>query len=367
MKHMSDSVGTTERKKYLDAAKGWGILMVVFGHITKLGNPIDIWFGAYKLAVFYFVSGYLLAMRQSFRKMSTGEYIKKHAKSLLIPYFGYSAFVMLYNVIVGIMKWKSTTDIVKRFLLQAYMTFSFRGISALWFLPTLFFAQVLFIFVIKSRKEIKVLAAVSTAVFTWYASVYFFPMLKQMYEGSTYKIISYPLLALSKGIVGFGFIGMGYLFYFAVIHIKQKHLKGIVGIVAFIATYLLAQRNGGVDLNLMGLGKSQIMFWFNGVLGSAGTILLFEYLENWCKMEFLSFCGRNSLIIMATHGTLGFKGLVINGWKSMYTLSNVAGLRYYLECTGILAELMLIECGVSAVVKNCFPWLEGKPFRKADR
>ena len=92
-------------------------------------------------------------MRQSFRKMSTGEYIKKHAKSLLIPYLGYSAFVMLYNVIVGIMKWKSTTDIVKRFLLQAYMTFSFRGISALWFLPTLFFAQVLFIFVIKSRKE----------------------------------------------------------------------------------------------------------------------------------------------------------------------------------------------------------------------
>ena len=149
------------------------------------------------------------------------------------------------------------------------------GISALWFLPTLFFAQVLFIFVIKSRKEIKVLAAVSTAVFTWYASVYFFPMLKQMYEGSTYKIISYPLLALSKGIVGFGFIGMGYLFYFAVIHIKQKHLKGIVGIVASIATYLLAQRNGGVDLNLMGLGQSQIMFWFNGVLGSAGIILLF--------------------------------------------------------------------------------------------
>ena len=367
MKHMSDSVGTTERKKYLDAAKGWGILMVVFGHITKLGNPIDIWFGAYKLAVFYFVSGYLLAMRQSFRKMSTGEYIKKHAKSLLIPYLGYSAFVMLYNVIVGIMKWKSTTDIVKRFLLQAYMTFSFRGISALWFLPTLFFAQVLFIFVIKSRKEIKVLAAVSTAVFTWYASVYFFPMLKQMYEGSTYKIISYPLLALSKGIVGFGFIGMGYLFYFAVIHIKQKRLKGIVGIVASIATYLLAQRNGGVDLNLMGLGKSQIMFWFNGVLGSAGTILLFEYLENWCKMEFLSFCGRNSLIIMATHGTLGFKGVVINGWKSMYTLSNVAGLRYYLECTGILAELMLIECGVIAVVKNCFPWLEGKTFRKKER
>ena len=364
---MSSSVWITERKKYLDAAKGWGILMVVFGHITKLGNPIDVWFGAYKLAVFYFVSGYLLAMRQSFRKMSTGEYIKKHAKSLLIPYFGYSAFVILYNVIVGIMKWKSSTDIFKRFLLQVYTTVSLRGISALWFLPTLFLAQVIFIFVIKSRKEIKVLAGIGTAVFSWYASVHFFPMLEQMYEGRMYKIISFPLLAISKGIVGFGFVGLGYLFYLAMSRVEQRHLKGIVGIVAFIATYFLAQKNGGVDLNLMYLGKSQIMFWFNGILGSAGTILMFEYLEKWWKMEFLSFCGKNSLIIMATHGTLGFKGLVINGWKSMYTLSNVAGFRYYLECTGILAELMLLECGVIAVVKNCFPWLEGKPFRKTDR
>ena len=39
---MSDSVGTTERKKYLDAAKGWGILMVVFGHITKLGKKLQV-------------------------------------------------------------------------------------------------------------------------------------------------------------------------------------------------------------------------------------------------------------------------------------------------------------------------------------
>lgn len=364
---MSGSTGITERKKYLDAAKGWGILMVVFGHITSLGNPIDIWFGAYKLAVFYFVSGYLLAMRQSFRKMSTGEYIKKHAKSLLIPYFGYSAFVILYNVIVRMMRGKAVVDVIKMVVLQAYTTVCLRGISALWFLPTLFLAQVIFILVIKSRKEVKILAAIGTVVFAWYASAYLFPMLKQTLEGNTYTLVAFPLLAISKGIVGFGFVGLGYMFYFVMLHVKQPHVKGIVGIAAFIATYFLAQRNGGVDLNLMGLGKSQIMFWFNGVLGSAGTILLFEYLEKWWKMEFLSFCGRNSLIIMATHGTLGFKALLINGWKATYGLAEVAGPRYYVECTGILAELILLECGVISVVKKCFPWLEGKPFRKADR
>ena len=211
---MSSSTGITERKKYLDAAKGWGILMVVFGHITSLGNPIDIWFGAYKLAVFYFVSGYLLAMRQSFRKMSTGEYIKKHAKSLLIPYFGYSAFVILYNVIVRMMRGKAAVDVIKMVVLQAYTTVCLRGISALWFLPTLFLAQVIFILVIKSRKEVKILAAIGTVVFAWYASAYLFPMLKQTLEGNTYTLVAFPLFAISKGIVGFGFVGLGYMFYF---------------------------------------------------------------------------------------------------------------------------------------------------------
>ena len=72
---------------------------------------------------------------------------------------------------------------------------------------------------------------------------------------------------------------------------------------------------------------------------------------------------------MATHGTLGFKGISLSmaGKQHMRLAECCRTSRYYVECTGILAELILLECGVIAVVKNCFPWLEGKPFRKADR
>lgn len=31
------------RIKYIDLCKGLGILMVTWGHITKLGNPVDTW------------------------------------------------------------------------------------------------------------------------------------------------------------------------------------------------------------------------------------------------------------------------------------------------------------------------------------
>ena len=82
--------------------------------------------------------------------MNTGQYVLKHFKSLMIPYFGYSAIVILYNILVGLMKGKDYEWIWQRFILQGYTTVSLRGISALWFLPSLFIAQILFILIIRT-------------------------------------------------------------------------------------------------------------------------------------------------------------------------------------------------------------------------
>ena len=35
-----------ERIAYVDAAKGLSILMIALGHITKLGNPVDLWWSS---------------------------------------------------------------------------------------------------------------------------------------------------------------------------------------------------------------------------------------------------------------------------------------------------------------------------------
>lgn len=355
----STTASVTERKKYLDAAKGWGITMVVFGHITSLGNPVDIWFGAYKLIIFYIVSGYLLCMRQSFRKMTTGQYIIKHAKSLMVPYFGYSFIVILYNIIVGVMKGASGTAMYHKFLLQAYTTFSLRGISALWFLPSLFIAQVLFILIINSPLWVRIISGIVPILTTWYASG-LLPVLEENLDSTMYKLVSFPILTISKGILGFWFVGAGYICYLLFNKINNRNVRFASGVVMFLATIFLSQKNPGVDVNLLGIGIHQSLFYFNGIIGSMGTILVLEYLERWWRMTYLSFCGKNSLIIMATHGTLGFKVLLIKGWKSLYTLSDTAGLRYYLECSGILCELMLLECGVISIVNNYFPWLTGK-------
>ena len=41
------------RIKYIDLCKGLGILMVTWGHITKLDNPVDTWAASFKMAIFF--------------------------------------------------------------------------------------------------------------------------------------------------------------------------------------------------------------------------------------------------------------------------------------------------------------------------
>lgn len=356
------AIPVSKRLRYLDAAKGWGLCMVVFGHITSLGNPVDTWFGSYKLAIFWVISGYLLCMRQTLFKYSFKEYFIKQLQTLIIPYLGYSAFVIAYNILLGFMRGSTPSQIFHKFLELVYTTFSFRGISALWFLPSIFIGQMLIMLIIKCPKWVKVPAAVIPLIISHYVSM-LIPYLEKNLGSVMNKVVSFPILTVSKGLLAFWFVGAGYLSYLILKRVTGRYIRFLLGLVLFIANIYLSQLNPGVNLNHMGLGVHPVLMYTGGIIGSLGTMLILEFLEKWWRMDFLTFCGKYSLVIMATHGTLGFKALLVRGWQSFYKLSGEPGLRYYLECTGILMELMLLECGVIRIVENYFPWLMGK-FKK---
>lgn len=63
------------RIRFLDMAKGVGILMVTFGHITELGNPVDQYMSLYKITVFYFISGYLMSYLNRYEKTGYSHHI----------------------------------------------------------------------------------------------------------------------------------------------------------------------------------------------------------------------------------------------------------------------------------------------------
>ena len=67
--------------KYLDVARGIGLLLVIISHSCGL-SPYLI---NYYIPLFFVVSGYLYKPGRSY-----GENMAHKAKRLLVPYFGYS-------------------------------------------------------------------------------------------------------------------------------------------------------------------------------------------------------------------------------------------------------------------------------------
>ena len=78
---------TAKRKKYLDAAKGLGISLIVFGHLTNINNPVDLYIGTFKIVIFFVISGYLFYETGTLQRYSIRSFIKNRLQSLLLPYF----------------------------------------------------------------------------------------------------------------------------------------------------------------------------------------------------------------------------------------------------------------------------------------
>ena len=94
----------TNRIKFVDIARGLGIILVVFGHaiVPEIRNTSNIFMNIYKyiyifhMPLFFFISGYVFEINKE--KYSDKKlFIKKKAQNLLIPYLTFS--IISYIVI----------------------------------------------------------------------------------------------------------------------------------------------------------------------------------------------------------------------------------------------------------------------------
>ena len=129
-----------KRIRFLDVAKGIGIIMVTFGHITEIGNPVDQYMSLYKITLFYVVSGYLLSYLNRYRETGYGKYISGVCKHIGLPYVLFSIAAIAVRLFQAFLKMKDLEPVFH----EQFMCFiTLRGIATLWFLPTIFFAQII--------------------------------------------------------------------------------------------------------------------------------------------------------------------------------------------------------------------------------
>lgn len=267
-----------KRIDYLDIIKGIGIILVVFGH--SHGNSefeSYKWITSFHMPLFFIVSGFLISTKD-IKEIKFKEFLFKKSKSLLIPYFLFSLIYLPLKIIVF------NLNISSAIIHSAYIMI-LHGINAAWFLPCLFFVEILFY------------------LSTRYIS-------KDIVRMSLISIIYVGALLLSKANINLVvlimirvFVG---LFYFSIGYYGFKNIRNInisksAIIIFFIVNIFLSLQNGAVDLYTIKF-NNPILYTIFSMTGSFSIILLIKRFKDYLlKIKILSFIGQNSLVIMGTH------------------------------------------------------------------
>ena len=346
-----------KRIKYIDLCKGLGILMVTLGHVTTLANPLDQWMSSMKLSIFFVAAGYLICYTNSYEKQTLKRYIVKLIKSLMVPYVLFSAFGIAFRYFAMVMQNAVNMDSIKSYI---FATITLRGIFALWFLPVLFFAEILFYCLIRYAPRIVKLLVILMPPFiaTWYGG--YLEQLQMVLSPLWYERISFVLFPIGKTIVALWYLYIGYLGCRLCRQIQNGKILFLIGMIFSVVNIYMSQQNMEVDMNHMDFGICPELFFIGGILGSFGALFVFQFLEQYWSFPILNYFGQNSLILMSTQRAFYILAIGAAGWHEISGSVEVLSWRYYWDSLGTLAIVLILEYSIITFINKKAKFMIGK-------
>ena len=153
----------TGRVQWIDGCKGLAILLVILGHTMRTDLSLVYIYG-FHMPLFFFLSGLVC----NEKKYTWGTFLKSRFNTLVLPYMAFYLLTWLYWLCVersfrplGMEWWQPLIGMVYGAQWHQYMDHN----GILWFLPCLFFTEVLFYAVKKIPKywlQVTVIIALTT-------------------------------------------------------------------------------------------------------------------------------------------------------------------------------------------------------------
>jgi len=109
-----------DRIRWVDVAKGWGIILVIYGHITS--DFFVIWLYTFHVPLFFFLSGYFFNPAKE-----PVPFFNSKVKGLLLPYITLGIPLFFINICYGL----EPLTLLKGYAIQSRA-------STLWFIGALF-------------------------------------------------------------------------------------------------------------------------------------------------------------------------------------------------------------------------------------
>jgi fucose 4-O-acetylase-like acetyltransferase len=128
----------TKRIEYIDLLKGFGILLMVYGHILSKCHQhyyMDLYLHAFHMPLFFFISGFL------YRNYNSLDFVKRKAQTLLIPYLFFCGINFVFSYFL-----RDDFQVGRYFERIFFYNNKSIGICAsLWFLTALFFIEIIYL------------------------------------------------------------------------------------------------------------------------------------------------------------------------------------------------------------------------------
>lgn len=323
------------RKGYLDIAKAFGIIIVLINHIGLSLGGANRYLGAFYVSEFFFLAGMTFHVKE---KESAGNFIKRKAKRLLIPYTGYSVFYLLWFSLRAGMAGSLT---VQEFFQKLFGCVYARNYlfpygeekiylmeimnAPMWFLPSLFVGLCIYYGLHRLLKEKRVYGVLGCLV-AGLLLHYVCPVLLPWSIDT--GLLMQPLIFAGEK--------LNQMDYIAVTR-KKIWLLPLV----LLGFYLLVTFNGAGNISVGEYGVSVVIFLLSSGLGTFLCIMVSYYVERYLHFlgKALMIVGENTLDILCLH--LFVFAMAENG-------AGIVGMdvRHPLMQLGMILAGMVIPVGV---------------------
>lgn len=343
------------RESWADLCKWIGIVFMVWGH-AGVSTEVDIYLHSFHMPIFFFLSGYWFTAG----KYGLRDFLKRRARSLLIPYFFYGAVLCIlwngYSLLFSpdqFVPW----DKIARSLFLFNADFSpFAAIQ--WFLTALFLSEILFFFLERVFPQKKW----SPAVIALLVSL------------PGYFWLSWDLgrivWSMDCAFTGTAFYAFGYFLKICL----RKRTEWFSGTAAapfaafglLLIGFWLSCQNGYTNMRVLLYGN-YFLYYASALATICGIALLSMWTEKKGLLKnklgnFLLYMGKNTLVILVLNQAIR---QVLENILHMGLWISALSPEAALWVRGAEAAIVLLIGAVLSVAVNRFlPFTVGKEFQK---
>ena len=121
----------SQRVGWIDSARGWGILMVIYAHIENW-SKISAGFYCFHIPLLFFISGYLF----NGEDLKPIDFLKKKIRSIALPCMALSVPVVIFQIAISDNQWDTLKILFPQIFLQIRTW-------TLWYMACLFVLNIM--------------------------------------------------------------------------------------------------------------------------------------------------------------------------------------------------------------------------------